>query len=170
MRRLGSSVEKRFRPSFRICHRAGSGCCLPLPFDYGEKWVSEWGRGAGVNYGSPEAYYATMTLPEVCALDIKSLAQDNAVLFLWSPSPMLVKALEVMAAWDFEYKTNFVWHKMAHNFGNYSSVRHEHLLVGTKGSCLPDSKKLIPSVVSIKRTDHSTGRVSADHRRIVPAR
>ena len=39
--------------------------------------------------------------------------------------------------------------------GFYSSVRHEHLIVATKGSCTPDVKKLYNSVQPIKRTEHS---------------
>jgi N6-adenosine-specific RNA methylase IME4 len=42
------------------------------------------------------------------------------------------------AAWGFNYKTNLIWDKVDHNFGNYVSVRHEHLLIATRGSCTPD--------------------------------
>lgn len=69
---------------------------------------------------------------------------------------MLCKALEVIAAWDFSYKACLVWDKISHNFGHYASLRHELLLIGTRGSCLPESDKLIDSVQSIKRTKHSS--------------
>ena len=39
--------------------------------------------------------------------------------------------------------------------GHYNSVRHELLLVCTRGSCLPDVAKLFDSVQSIERTAHS---------------
>jgi N6-adenosine-specific RNA methylase IME4 len=39
--------------------------------------------------------------------------------------------------------------------GHYNSVRHELLLVCTKGSCTPDVKKLYDSVLSEERTQHS---------------
>jgi N6-adenosine-specific RNA methylase IME4 len=39
--------------------------------------------------------------------------------------------------------------------GHYNSVRHEFLLICTKGSCTPDVPKLLDSVVSIERTEHS---------------
>jgi N6-adenosine-specific RNA methylase IME4 len=81
------------------------------------------------------------------------MAQQNAVLFLWATSPLLPDALRVMAAWDFEYKANFIWDKVRHNYGHYNSVRHELLLLGTRGSCLPDANKLIDSVQSIERSD-----------------
>ena len=39
--------------------------------------------------------------------------------------------------------------------GHYNSVRHEMLLIATKGSCMPDIPKLYDSVQSIERTGHS---------------
>jgi N6-adenosine-specific RNA methylase IME4 len=39
--------------------------------------------------------------------------------------------------------------------GHYNSVRHELLLICTRGSCTPDIKKLVDSVQSIERTKHS---------------
>ena len=39
--------------------------------------------------------------------------------------------------------------------GCYNSVRHEILLIATKGSCTPDNSELIDSVQSIERTKHS---------------
>jgi N6-adenosine-specific RNA methylase IME4 len=52
----------------------------------------------------------------------------------------------------FEYKTTFVWYTIKHNMGHYSSVRHELLLVATRGSRLPDNAKLYNSVQSIARS------------------
>jgi len=37
--------------------------------------------------------------------------------------------------------------------GHYNSVRHELLLIATKGSCIPDNVELFDSVQSIERTD-----------------
>ncbi len=48
---------------------------------------------------------------EIKALDVASIAAPDCVLFLWATAPMLPEALEVMAAWGFEYRTNFVWAK-----------------------------------------------------------
>ena len=61
-----------------------------------------------------------------------------------------------MNAWGFEYKASFIWDKVHHNYGHYNSVRHEFLLICTRGSCLPQNKKLDDSVISIERTaEHS---------------
>src|SRR4030095_7531257 len=59
-------------------------------------------------------------------------------------------------AWGFEYKTAFIWDKVKHNYGHYNSVRHELLLIATKGSCVPDSNELYDSVVVIEREEHSS--------------
>ena len=66
---------------------------------------------------------------------------------------MLPDALQVIDAWGMTYKTSFVWDKIHHNYGHYNSVRHELLLLATRGSCLPDSKTLHDSVVSVERSD-----------------
>ncbi len=100
-------------------------------------------------------YYPSMTLEEICELPISELAADNAVLFLWTTSPVLEEAFSVIFAWGFKYKASFIWDKIKHNVGHYNSVRHEILLIATRGSYLPDHKKLYDSVQSIERTKHS---------------
>jgi N6-adenosine-specific RNA methylase IME4 len=100
-------------------------------------------------------HYNSMSIQELCQLPIKLMAQDDAVLFMWTTSPLLEECFYVINAWGFKYKTSIVWDKMAHNVGHYISVRHEFLLICTRGSCTPDIDKLLPSVVSEKRTEHS---------------
>jgi len=104
-------------------------------------------------YGPAKRHYPTMSLTDLCALPIEPLAEDNAVLFLWVTSPLLEAAFPVIKAWGFRYKSSFVWDKVKHNFGHYNSVRHELLLIATRGSCLPDAKKLVDSVQTIERSD-----------------
>jgi N6-adenosine-specific RNA methylase IME4 len=115
----------------------------------------EYANAGHDDYGAAERHYPTLPLDELCALPVADLALDDAVLFLWVPSPLLEDAFRVGQAWGFFYKASFVWDKVKHNYGHYNSVRHEFLLVCTRGSCLPDSKKLADSVVSIERSEHS---------------
>jgi len=105
-------------------------------------------------YGAAEHHYRTMTIEELCEMPLPD-TEENAVLFLWTTSPLLEDAFEVVNAWGFEYKTSFIWDKVLHNYGHYNSVRHEMLLVCTKGSCLPDDPTLHDSVQEIKRKEHS---------------
>lgn len=100
-------------------------------------------------------HYPVMSMATICALPIKDIAEDNAVLFLWVTSPILEEAFQVIKAWGFQYKASFVWDKIKHNMGHYNSVRHEFLLVCVKGSCQPDILRLFDSVQSIERTEHS---------------
>ena len=98
------------------------------------------------DYGHAERHYPTLTIDELTALEVPSIVENNAVLFLWVPSPLLEEAFEVINAWEFKYKTAFVWDKIKHNYGHYNSVRHEFLLVCTRGSCTPDAHHLFDSV------------------------
>jgi N6-adenosine-specific RNA methylase IME4 len=113
-----------------------------------------------LNYGPATGHYPPMSITALTALDIKSLALDNAVLFLWATSPLLPEGLALMKAWGFEYKASFIWNQVKHNFGHYNSVRHELLLLGTRGSCLPDNEKLHPSVVTMERSDNHSEKPS----------
>lgn len=115
------------------------------PWNYGNELIE--------NYGDVKKHYPTMTIEELCELPIKDLTEDNAVLFLWVTSPLLEECFTVIKAWGFKYKTSFVWDKIKHNFGHYNSVRHELLLICTKGSCTPDNKELHDSVISIEKSN-----------------
>ena len=118
------------------------------PWEYDDKQNID-GLGGAVKH------YNTMKLVEICVLPVKELTDDNAVLFLWVTSPMLRHSFTLITSWGFEYKASFVWDKVGHNMGHYNSVRHEFLLIATKGSCTPDNKILFDSVQSIQKSDHS---------------
>lgn len=105
------------------------------------------------NYGHAKRHYPSMTVEELCELPIKDIVDTNAVLFLWVTSPLLEECFPVIKAWGFKYKTSFVWDKVKHNYGHYNSVRHEFLLVCTRGSCTPDNPKLFDSVQSIEKSN-----------------
>lgn len=105
-------------------------------------------------YGRAARHYPTMSIAELCALGskVKEMAEPDAVLFMWVTSPLLEECFDVIRAWGFQYKTSFVWDKVGHNYGHYNSVRHELLLVCTRGSCTPDDKTLYDSVISIEKS------------------
>ena len=108
-------------------------------------------RGLVGAYGHVENHFATLSIEQLCELPVKEIAESNSVLFMWATSPLLEEAFSVIKAWEFSYKTSFVWDKVKQNFGYYNSVRHELLLICTRGSCLPDRRELFDSVVSIER-------------------
>ena len=104
-----------------------------------------------------DTLYQTRTIEELCDFgkDIRPMVADNAVLFMWVTSPFLERGFQVVSAWGFDYKTSMVWDKVKHNVGYYVSVRHELLLICTKGSMLPENPVLFDSVQTIERTGHS---------------
>lgn len=104
--------------------------------------------------GGANKHYDTMSLKSLCELPVKEITEKNSVLFLWVTSPLLEDSFKVVNSWGFKYKTSFIWDKVKHNMGHYNSVRHEILLVCTKGSCTPDNKKLYNSVQSIERNNN----------------
>lgn len=116
------------------------------PWKYGDE-------RSGGSYGGAIDHYPTMSKEELLNLPVKDLADDDAVLFIWATSPLFQDSFDILESWGFKYKTQFIWDKVKHNMGYYNSVRHEHLLIATKGSCTPDNKKLFDSVQTIERTD-----------------
>lgn len=113
------------------------------PWSYGDE---RSGMGGAIDH------YNTMSLEDIKALPVKELAEDDGVLFMWTTAPLLEEAFEVVSAWGFKYKTNIIWNKVKPNLGNYTSVRHEHLIIATKGSCTPDNTQRFNSVQTIERT------------------
>ena len=97
--------------------------------------------------------YPPEPIEEICAKPISIMAADDAVLFLWTTSPFLEDSFKVINSWGFDYKTSMIWDKAKHNVGYYVSVRHEFLLISTKGSMLPEVPTLFDSVQTIERSD-----------------
>jgi N6-adenosine-specific RNA methylase IME4 len=128
-------------------------------------WKYSDSRGE-LPYGPAESHYPTLPLSELKALNVPALAAPDSVLFLWTPSPLLPEGLELALAWGFKYKASFVWYKVKHNYGHYNSVRHEYLLVCTRGSCTPESSKLFNSVQTIERSDRHSEK-PGEFRRII---
>lgn len=120
------------------------------PWSYNDKCDD-----GSVQAGGCERHYPTMTIAQLEAMPVKDFVEPDAVLFLWVTSPLLDECWPVIKAWGFEYKASFVWDKIKHNMGHYNSVRHELLLICTRGSCTPEVVKLHDSVQSIERKEHS---------------
>lgn len=101
-----------------------------------------------------ENQYPTMTLDDLCALDVP--AADDAVLFLWATSPKLAEALRVVEAWGFSYRTCAVWDKGVLGMGYYFRQEHELLLVAVRGSMpVPDPHVRPASIIRTRRRGHS---------------
>ena len=78
--------------------------------------------------------YPTMTVEEICSLQIDILADKNCRLFLWTTNRYLPFSFKVMEEWGFQYKQTLVWHKSDGNMGGSVAPNSaEFLLVGIKG-------------------------------------
>jgi N6-adenosine-specific RNA methylase IME4 len=84
--------------------------------------------------------YKTLSIMEICALPIDSMAQGTAHLYLWVPNALLPDGLKVIESWGFQYKANIVWHKIrkdggpdGRGVGFYFRNVTELLLFGVRG-------------------------------------
>jgi N6-adenosine-specific RNA methylase IME4 len=93
-----------------------------------------WRYGNTSTRGAAEDHYPTMSIDELCDLDIaRERAADRSHLYLWTTAGHLPEAFRVMEAWEFTYKTYLVWVKPQMGMGNYFRVSTELVLFGVKG-------------------------------------
>lgn len=121
------------------------------------KTYSEKGKGR-----SADRHYSCMTIDEIEELPVNALADKNSVLFLWTTSPMIPRALEVIDAWGFSYKTvAFTWVKVnrkAPGFfmgnGYWTRANSEYCLLATQGH--PHRKhRDVRQLIVAPRREHS---------------
>jgi len=100
------------------------------PWTYDDKALAG-NRGAGCKYD-------LMTLEELKQMKIPTA--ENCILFMWATYPKLNDALELIKAWNFEYKTvAFTWVKVDSNnkflmgMGRWTRANAEIVLLATKG-------------------------------------
>ena len=108
--------------------------------------------------GGAISHYDTMKLDELKALDLSVIADpQECLLFMWSSSPHLPQALDVMMAWGFAWATmGFVWDKRKVNPGYYTMSQVELCLIGKKGRIpQPRGARNIRQLVREERGLHS---------------
>jgi N6-adenosine-specific RNA methylase IME4 len=90
---------------------------------------------------SAVSHYDCMSFAELAALPVGDLAADDCALFLWTTDPMLPRALELIEAWGFQYKTvGFYWVKLNASsdgyftgMGYWTRANPELCLLATRG-------------------------------------
>lgn len=92
-----------------------------------------WQYGNTSTRGAAEDHYPTMSVAELCDLNVAERAADEAHLYLWTTNGFLREAFQVMDAWGFEYKTTLVWAKPQIGMGNYFRSSTEYVLFGVRG-------------------------------------
>lgn len=113
---------------------------------------------------SADNHYPTMTLKEIRALDVVSLANKNCILLTWITDPFLEAGMEIFKHWGFKYSTvGFYWAKLNQSgegwfmgTGYHSRANPELCLLYTRGKGLRrinmDVRKLIVAPLG---KDHS---------------
>jgi N6-adenosine-specific RNA methylase IME4 len=132
-----------------------SGCSYPVICADPPWHFQNYGEPTGL-HGAAADHYPTMATVDICALPVRDLATADAVLLLWTTNPHLPDALQVIEAWNFEYKTNIAWMKDKAGLGFIVRGQHELLLIATRGNFpapLPAARP--PSVLIASRREHS---------------
>lgn len=93
--------------------------------------------------GAAEDHYSTMTIEELCALDVIDRAADDAHLYLWTTNGFLRESFDVLDAWGFSYKTCLTWVKPQMGLGNYFRSSTEHVLFGVRGKLATADRALM---------------------------
>ena len=78
--------------------------------------------------------YATMPLAEIAALPVADMADDDSHCYLWATNRMLADAHDVLAAWEFSYRSMLTWCKPGLGMGTYFRSTTEHVLFAVRGS------------------------------------
>lgn len=112
---------------------------------------SEKGKGR-----SAENHYPTMTIQDICNLQVDKIADKNCVLFMWMTFPTLVEGLKVLEAWGFNYKTvAFVWIKqnkktptLFWGLGFWTRANAEICILAVKGKPKRISAKVHQVIIS----------------------
>lgn len=125
------------------------------PWDYqGQRQHS--GAG-GRETGGAVVHYPTVKLKDLKRLDVSSACEPDCLMFMWSSSPHLDQAIELLKAWGFKWSTvAFVWHKGKTNPGFYTLSQCELCLLGKRGKIpQPRGSRKVRQFVYSLRGEHS---------------
>ena len=94
--------------------------------------------------------YMTTSIDDLKAMDVNSIAAENAILFMWWVGSMPQEAIDLVHAWGFTLKNmnGIVWNKLtARNnphfgMGFYTRAGSESCLIATKGKFKPASRSV----------------------------
>ena len=128
--------------------------CDPA-WDYkGQKQHS--GKGGSLS-GGAETHYKTLKLKDLKRMDVPSISDNDCLLFMWTTSPHLDQAIELLKSWGFKWATiGFVWDKGRVNPGFYTMSQCEICLIGKKGKIpQPRGARNIRQLVNWPREKHS---------------
>ncbi len=149
---MGSDIMEKFAPLPSLKY---SIIYADPPWDY--KGGRQHSGAQGEDTGGASEHYPTVTTRDLFDLDIPSICEKDALLFMWTSSPHLDQAIELMRAWGFSYKTiAFVWDKVRVNPGYYTMSQCEICIVGKRGKIpTPRGARNVRQFLSQERGAHS---------------
>ncbi len=107
-------------------------------------------------------FYPTMTVEELKALPVTTIAEKNSVLLFWISGPTFPEGEEIIKAWGFEYKTiAFVWAKTYESgkiwlgMGHHTRASCEYVLLATRGKGLQRQDNSVKQLVVAPVQEHS---------------
>jgi N6-adenosine-specific RNA methylase IME4 len=77
--------------------------------------------------------YPAMALDDIKSMPVREIADENAILWLWTTNAHLPVAFDVVTAWGFEYKTILTWVKDRMGTGEWLRGQTEHCILGARG-------------------------------------
>ena len=78
--------------------------------------------------------YPTMSVAEICAMDVASIAHADCILWLWVTNFYMRDGFDVLDAWGFEHRTILTWNKPNHcGFGDWLFGQTEHAIMAIRG-------------------------------------
>src|ERR1700681_3519592 len=77
--------------------------------------------------------YPTMDIEEIKAMPVAVIADENAILWLWTTNAHLRVPSEVVDAWGFEYRTLMTWVKNQMGTGEWLRGQTEHCMLAVRG-------------------------------------
>ena len=135
------------------------------PWDYGGKMQYDKSSIKTENVGfkkdifisSASFKYPTLKIEDLKKLNIKSISEDDCLLFMWTTGPQLSISIDLGVFWGFEYRTiAFIWDKMIHNPGRYTLSQTEMCLVFKRGKIpSPRGARNIRQLITVPRGIHS---------------
>ena len=105
--------------------------------------------------GDATRHYSTLSIPELCSLEVASLATENAHLWLWALNGMMEEAHQVVRAWGFSALTMVTWCKPGPGVGYYLRNNTEHAILASRGRPMTPEHVPLSTWYQWPRTQHS---------------
>jgi N6-adenosine-specific RNA methylase IME4 len=135
-------ATSRVDPAFRTLQRRRIAERIeqePLPLPTGPFRVIvadppwEYGGDSDESTRQGLAPYPSMTLAEIAALPVESLAHEDSILWLWTTNAHMESAHGIARAWGFEPRTILTWAKDRMGTGDWLRGQTEHCLMCVRG-------------------------------------